>query len=195
MNKSNMFDQYKSEPNLEHWRNFSELMWELGFEMDCYDSAPTVKALDWQFHTEKETQDQLLAEMINWKTQEVGNYIFSRYRELTHWSDYGYPEEKGAYFFERAIPILESMLKSDWEMRHTVPTFRFFSETVGNRFKRSMDESTMKQAEIFLENEGRFHIQNKYNEYVEKSKNEELSIPMFYGMCVSETVFFLKNLF
>ena len=105
-----MFDSYKSEPNPEHWCGFPELMWKLGFEMDCYRSAPSFEELDMWTHTEKEIQDQILSEMTKWTTQQVGNYIFSRYRELTHWSDYGYPYEKGAYFFERAFPILESKL-------------------------------------------------------------------------------------
>ena len=105
-----MFKQYQFEPNPEHWRSFPELMWDLGFEMDCYNSAPSFETLDWQTHTEKEIQDQLLSEIKNWTTQEVGNYIFSQYRELTHWFDYSYPEEKGAYFFERAFPIFSSYL-------------------------------------------------------------------------------------
>ncbi len=113
MNKNKIFDPYKSEPNPEHWRGFPELMWDLGFEMDCYNSAPSFELLDRQTHTEKEIQDQLLSEMKNWTAQELGNYIFSRYRELAHWSDYGYPEEKGAYFFEKAFSILESKLDFD----------------------------------------------------------------------------------
>ena len=79
MDRTQLFTQYQSEPNPEHWRGFPELMWDLGFEMDCYNSAPSFEVLDQQSHTEKEIQDQLLSEMKNWTTQEVGNYIFSRY--------------------------------------------------------------------------------------------------------------------
>ena len=104
--KQDIFKQYIDEPNPERWRGFPELMWKLGFEMDCYNSAPQFERLSWETHTEKEIQDQLLGEMKKWTAIQVGNYIFSRYRELTHWSDYGYPEEQGAYFFERAFPLL-----------------------------------------------------------------------------------------
>ena len=110
---SNLFLPYKSEPNPERWHNFPELMWELGFEMDCYQSAPIATHYAQHPSAEKELQDQLLSQMQYWTTQEVGNYIFSRYRELTHWSDYGYPEERGHYFFSRAFPILEAKLSAD----------------------------------------------------------------------------------
>ena len=40
MDKNRLFDQYQSEPNPEHWRGFPEFMWDLGFEMDCYNSVP-----------------------------------------------------------------------------------------------------------------------------------------------------------
>lgn len=195
MDRTQLFKQYESEPNPEHWRGFPELMWDLGFEMDCYNSAPSFERLDRQAHTEKEIQDQLLSEMKNWTTQEVGNYIFSRYRELTHWSDYGYPEEKGAYFFERAFPILQAMLKSDWESRNTVPTLECFSEMVTSRFKSDIDDNMVKQAETFLKGEGRFHIQSRYSEYIEKAKEGDLAIPKFYGVCVSETVSLLNDMF
>jgi len=195
MDKNYLFEQYQFEPNPEHWRGFPELMWNLGFEMDCYNSAPSFEVLDWQTHIEKKIQDQLLSEMKNWTTQEVGNYIFSRYRELTHWSDYGYPEEKGAYFFERAFPILQAMLESDWERRNTIPTLECFSKMVTSRFKSDIDDNTIKQAEAFLKDEGQFHIQSKYNEYIRKANEGYFAIPKFYGVCVSETVSLLNDMF
>ena len=195
MDKNQLFKQYESEPTPEHWLGFPELMWDLGFEMDCYNSAPSFEALDWQTHTEKEIQDQLLSEMKSWTTQEVGNYIFSRYRELTHWSDYGYPEEKGAYFFERAFPILQNLIDSDWDRRNTIPTLACFSEMVISRFKSYIDKNLIKQAEAFLKDEGRFHIQSKYSEYIGKAKESDFAIPKFYGVCISETVSLLNDMF
>ena len=62
--------------------------------------------------------------MQNWDTQEVGNYIFSRYRELTHWSDYGYPEERAGYFFKRAFIILQEKLGEEYKSHcenHALP--------------------------------------------------------------------------
>ena len=194
MDRTKLFKQYESEPNPEHWRRFPELMWDLGFEMDCYNSAPKFEVLDWQTHTEKEIQDQLLSEMKNWTAQEVGNYIFSRYRELTHWSDYGYPEEKGAYFFERAFPMLQAMLNADWERRNTIPSLDCFTKMVIGKFKSEIDENYIKQAEAFLQDEGRFHIQDKYSEYIEKAKEGDLVIPKFYGVCISETVSLLNDM-
>ena len=112
------FAEYINEENPEHWHGFPELMWYLGFEMDCYSSMPKTTELDCQTHSEKERQDHLLKQMPQWTAQEVGNYIFSRYRELTHWSDYGYPEEKGGYFFKHAFPILQQKIGEEWESRN-----------------------------------------------------------------------------
>ena len=195
MDKNRLFDQYQLEPNPEHWRGFPELMWNLGFEMDCYNSAPFFEVLDWQSHTEKEIQDQLLSEMEHWTTQEVGNYIFSRYRELTHWSDYGYPEEKGAYFFARAFPILIDKLNADWKTRNTIPALEAFSEMVISKFKSDIDKNDSHRAQRFLDDEGAWHIRCKYNEFIDKTKENKLPIPMFYGVCLSETVSFLKEVF
>lgn len=100
-----------NEPDPDKWLGFSELMHESGFEMDCYNSAPEYEQYDNPEHTEKEIQDNLLKHMENWTLQQVGNYIFSRYRELTHWSDGGYPKEKGTYFFRKAFEILEDKIK------------------------------------------------------------------------------------
>lgn len=134
------FSPFIDEANPEHWDNFPELMWSLGFEMDCYASAPRFEAYEYPAHTYKEIQDQLLTEMENWDTQLVGNYIFSRYRYLTHWCDYGYPEEEGGYFFQRAFPILECKLLEDWDKRNRIPSFDEFSELVTNRFAHFMED-------------------------------------------------------
>lgn len=195
MDITNLFDSYKSEPNPEHWRGFPELMSKLGFEMDCYHSAPKFNEFNRVTHSEKEIQDQLLSEMTNWTAQEVGNYILSRYRYLTHWCDYGYAKEKGAYFFERAFPILERLLTLDWEKRNTVPTIEEFSEMVISRFVCDIDPKLQKQADIFLSDEGPYHIRRKYKEYLEQLHEQQITTPMFYGRCVSEAVFFLRDMF
>lgn len=108
-----MFEEYIREPNPEHWQGFPEMMWALGFKMDCYTSGPVIEYDPYgNGHSHKEHQDLILAELQKQPTRIVGNYIFSRYRDLTHWSDYGYPEEQGHYFFERAFPILEAKCKN-----------------------------------------------------------------------------------
>lgn len=107
MNIEQLFETYISEPSPEHWQGFPELMWELGFEMDCYHSAPDLEEFEVPGdRADEAVQDKLLEKMEGWSTQNVGNYIFSRYRELTHWCDYGYPESRGAYFFRKAFSIL-----------------------------------------------------------------------------------------
>ena len=113
MNDANLFVDFINEENPELWQGFPELMWEFGFEMDCYQSATHVDMLDPRENSEKDIQDYLLEQMQTWSTQKVGNYIFSRYRELTHWSDYGYPKEKGSYFFKQAFLILQQKLNEE----------------------------------------------------------------------------------
>ena len=68
--------EFINEPNPDKWHGFSELMYESGFEMDCYNSAPEYEQYDNPEHTEKEIQDNLLKHMEKWTLQQVGNYIF-----------------------------------------------------------------------------------------------------------------------
>jgi len=89
---SNPFQPYKNEPNPDRWNDFDDLMWELGFEMDCYKSYKEIYAESGS--SGKDEQDEILDNLSKCSLQIAGNYIFSRYRELTHWSDFGYPEEK-----------------------------------------------------------------------------------------------------
>lgn len=77
MKRTDLFSSYRQEKNPEHWRGFSEVMWDLGFEMDCYRSKPECESFSQEGHSEKEIQDHILTEMLKWNTQEVGNYIFT----------------------------------------------------------------------------------------------------------------------
>lgn len=113
-----MFEAYKREPNPEHWidSGFAELMWGLGFEMDCYKSYED-KFGDRAYLskigtglTDEELQDHILANLEQSELQIVGNYVFSRFRYLTHWCDYGYEPAECGYFFERAFKMLEEKL-------------------------------------------------------------------------------------
>ena len=187
------FEDFINEPNPEHWRGFPELMWKLGFEMDCYQSAPDFDERDYYELSEKERQDQLLAHMTQWSVQEVGNYIFSRYRELTHWSDYGYPEEKGAYFFERAFPILQQKLDEEWEERNIQPNLEEFTELVIKRLSNRFEDE--KLIEFVLSDEGLYHLKNKYNECLKRLESRELTVPMLRHRGVSEVVFLLKEMY
>ena len=196
MNIDNLFLSYKNEPNPEHWRDFSELMWDLGFEMDCYNSAPTLHESRRLQHTEKEVQDQLLQEMITWSTQEVGNFIFSRYRELTHWSDYGYPEEKGHYFFKNAFPILEKKLSADWDIRNATPSLNEFTELVASQLVNLLKTKLSQDIRTFVfSEEGQFYIKQKYEDYSRQCNQGAITKPNFRWKCVTETAYYLEKLF
>ena len=91
--------------------------------------------------------------------------------------------------------MLQNLIDSDWDRRNTIPTLAYFSEMVISRFKSYIDKNLIKQAEAFLKDEGRFHIQSKYSEYIEKAKESDFAIPKFYGVCVSETVSLLNDMF
>ncbi|MCI6580727.1 MAG: hypothetical protein MSH15_01845 [Oscillospiraceae bacterium] len=108
---SNPFQPYKDEPNPDRWNDFDKLMRELGFEIDCYNSYKDIYPDSER--SGKDKQDEILDNLSKCSLQIAGNYIFSRYRELTHWSDYGYPEEKGEYFFKKAFAILENKFEQD----------------------------------------------------------------------------------
>jgi len=57
MNSLFDFAPFITEANPEHWEGFPELMWNLGFEMDCYASAPRFDTYTYPTHTNKEIQD------------------------------------------------------------------------------------------------------------------------------------------
>ena len=190
------FYEFIQEDNPEQWEGFPELMWGLGFEMDCYESAPKFDLLHRHKHTEKEIQDQLLQHMQNWDTQEVGNYIFSRYRELTHWSDYGYPEERAGYFFKRAFIILQEKLGEEWEDRHCEPEIDEFSALILKKFSYRLEPTQLdKIREFIYSDEGQYHIKTKYNEYMQRLKVDKITLPMLRGRCVTETAKYIEILY
>ena len=102
-----LFSPYLSDLNPEHWiDSFPDLMWGLGFEMDCYSSYNALFQPADSHLPQTEIEDIILSNLSACPLQVVGNYIFSRFRELTHWCDYGYPSERVTYFFPRAFEIL-----------------------------------------------------------------------------------------
>ena len=64
----------------------------------------------------KEIEDAILRNLSACDIQVVGNYIFSRYRELTHWCDFGYPPERDEYFFPKAFSILIDKFEESYKM-------------------------------------------------------------------------------
>ena len=109
-----IFAKYLKQPNPDRWDDFPALMWNLGFEMDCYHSFEDHYQIPYDtLNTEKERQDWIIEKLKLCPTQIVGNYVFSRYRHLTHWCDYGYDEHMGTYFFEKVFPVLENKMIED----------------------------------------------------------------------------------
>lgn len=107
-----LFDMYKEDLNPEHWcDSFPSIMWGLGYEMDCYESFENKhsNAVDRDSDPKKQ-EDGILGLLEQSDVQIVGNYIFSRFRELTHWSDYGYDPVRAEYFLPKAFEILEKKI-------------------------------------------------------------------------------------
>lgn len=106
-----MFDQFKS-LNLSVWEdvgNFSELMVNLGFKMDCGQSFDTycikTNLQLKEAHTEREKRRNKLYLLEHASVSIVGNYLFSEYRYYTHWA-YMYTDYDVDYLL-RIIAILE----------------------------------------------------------------------------------------
>lgn len=104
------FGYYKTASDLECWRNFPETMRTLGFEMDCGKSfreyqdtcGLTVKPAT----NDREEKRNTLYLLEHADRQTIGNYLFSQWRYLTHWS-YGYTEYD-VDFLKRVLTLLES---------------------------------------------------------------------------------------
>lgn len=112
-----IFDKYMVEDNPERWggpnneMDFPNLMWNLGFDMDAYSSFNELYGTPPSYpYDGYEYQDWVIARLKESEAQIVGNYIFSRYRHLTHWCDYGYHEYQAGYFFRQAFPVLEQKM-------------------------------------------------------------------------------------
>ena len=106
-----LFDEFKVEDNYDRWDRLPDLLWGLGFEMDAYNSF-----------REYEKQSKLKLKPAGSKCEErrnilyllehadrqiVGNYLFSTWRDYTHWC-IPYGDEYATNFLRRIIAILES---------------------------------------------------------------------------------------
>ena len=104
-----IFDKYKTEENLDYWPDFPEVMWGLGFEMDClhsYDDFEKHSGLTLKVpKNDRERRKNYLYVLEHADRQIVGNFLFSYWRYLTHWS-YGYTEYD-VDLLRRVIAILE----------------------------------------------------------------------------------------
>lgn len=105
-----LFDYYLKENNLDEWVGFPDLMWGLGFKMDCehsfdeYRKNSTLKLKE--AHSERERKHNILYLLEHADLQIVGNYLFSHWRYYTHWA-YSY-DEYDVDFLKRIIAILKA---------------------------------------------------------------------------------------
>lgn len=78
-----IFDKYINEPDLDKWVDleFPELMWGLGYEMDCCESFENYKKANplevKPANTEREKKRNDLYYLEHANRQVVGNYLFS----------------------------------------------------------------------------------------------------------------------
>lgn len=110
-----IFDKLKNEQNIERWDldgscSFTELMWGLGFEMDCCKSFDEYcKSVGIDIHSgsksERERRRRILYALEKAPIGIVGNYLFSYWRYLTHWS-FGY-SKYDEDMLKRILLILE----------------------------------------------------------------------------------------
>lgn len=106
-----IFDDFKIVSHIDRWDQFGfpELMWGLGYDMDCeksfeeYTKASSLVMKKPKNERDKKRNNLYLLE--NAERQVVGNYLFSHWRYLTHWS-YGY-DEYDVEYLRRIIRILE----------------------------------------------------------------------------------------
>ena len=93
-----IFTKHKNESNLDKWieLGFPELMWGLGYEMDCGESfAKYTKESPLKVApatTEREEKRNYLYYLEHANFQIVGNFLFSEWRHFTHCSMSGYIE-------------------------------------------------------------------------------------------------------
>ena len=101
--------KYKEEPDLDKWYDFPELMWKLGFEMDCGSSfnkyADTCGIKVKEPANKREERKTILYLLEHADRQIVGNFLFSEWRYWTHWDMWPYDEYE-IDFMCRIIDIL-----------------------------------------------------------------------------------------
>ena len=111
---SGVFDRYLQEKDLDKWDGFPDLMWSLGFVMDCCHSFEEYQSTCGlsvkQAHTERKRKRNVLYVLEHANRQIVGNFLFSEWRYFTHWA-YEYTDYD-VDFLHRIIVILKMKFES-----------------------------------------------------------------------------------
>ena len=110
-----LLDKYLEEQNCDHWEHFPEVMWGLKFEMDCGESFEKYKVncgLDYEeTHSRRDRIRNDLYILEHAPVQIVGNYVFSYWRYLTHWTMGG--DNFDEDFLRRSLQILIYLLNEE----------------------------------------------------------------------------------
>ena len=125
MNKSDpikyypgIFDPFKSEDNLNEWTHmgFAELMWGLGYDMDCehsYNDYVKICGLKLKPPADEHQRYKNSLYVLEHAPRKiVGNFLFSYYRYLTHWNFSPF-SHYDSDFLHRVIIILENTYKKE----------------------------------------------------------------------------------
>ena len=99
-----MMEKWNNRTCLEDFEAFPETMWELGFEMDCYKSYE--KLFGNAYCEKEEDKNKVLKNLKTADRQIVGNFIFSHWRYLTHWCDWGFDVESERRFLKQLFEVL-----------------------------------------------------------------------------------------
>lgn len=114
-----IFDEFKNNSNLDDWCDkFPDVMWKLGFDMDSNESfAVFKKYCEIELKVPKTRQDEyrnILYLLEHANRHIIGNYLFSEWRYLTHWSMCGF-DKYDSDFCQRIIKLLEKTYKEEGE--------------------------------------------------------------------------------
>ncbi len=108
--RKGIFDQYKVNSDLDAWEGFPELMWGLDFEMDglkSYSEFLEKSGLKLKEPTNaREVKRNYLYVLERADQNVIGNFLFSEWRYLTHWS-FGIYDKYDVDFLDKIITLLE----------------------------------------------------------------------------------------
>ncbi len=108
--RKGIFDKYKTIEDPESWEGFPELMWGLGYDkpgQKSYSEFLAESGLKLKNPTNsREEKRNYLYVLEHADRIVVGNFLFSQWRYLTHWS-FGRYDEYDVEFLRRIIAILE----------------------------------------------------------------------------------------
>lgn len=98
-----LIEKWNNNERIDDWEYFPETMLAMGFKMDCHESY--IELFDDKLGEEKEKRQAVIENLKTTNMQIVGNFIFSHWRYLTHWS-YDYDVKKEREYFKKLFEVL-----------------------------------------------------------------------------------------